>query len=126
MMRPDASWRSAVCLVSLIFGMIRNRKVRRQDLRNASDVVNVIAQRDEQVEEQLRATGHHLHLHGAAALESSTAADDESKVVGSQLGVCVWGVGVGVAGRGEDCAALDAGFCSLFKLDYGSYWFGLI
>ncbi len=71
----------------------------------------MIAQSDEQVEEQLRAAGHHLHLHGAAALKGPTAADDERKVVGTQLGVGVGGVGVGVAGGGEDCATLDTGFC---------------
>jgi hypothetical protein len=120
MMRPGASRRSAVLprQPHSHFGTIRNGKEKRQDLRNASHIINMIAQRDEQVEEQLRAAGHHLHLHGAAALEGPAAADDEREVVGSQLGVCVGCVGVGVAGGGENCAALDAGFCSLFKSDY--------
>jgi hypothetical protein len=45
----------------------------------------MIAQRDEQIEEQLRATSHHLHLHCAAALEGAAAADDECEVVCSEL-----------------------------------------
>ncbi len=85
----------------------------RQYLRNASHVVNVIAQRHEQVEEELRAAGHHLHLHCAAALEGAAAADDECEVVGSQLRVGIGCVGVGVASGCQDCAALDAGFCCM-------------
>jgi hypothetical protein len=37
-------------------------------------------------------------LHGAAALECATAADDEGEVVRAQLGVSVGRVGVGVTG----------------------------
>lgn len=70
----------------------------------------MIAQCDEQIEEELGAAGHHLHLHCAAALEGAAAADDEGEVVGPEFGVRVGCVGVGVAGGGEDCAALDAGF----------------
>ena len=65
---------------------------------------------NEQVEEQLAAAGLHLSLHGAAALEGAAATDDEGEVVGSQLGVGVGRVGVGVASGGEDGAALDSGF----------------
>ena len=90
------------------FGTIRNGEEKRQDLRNASHIINMIAQRDEQVEEQLRAASHHLHLHGAAALEGPAAADDEREVVGSQLGVCVGRVGVGVARGRENGVALDS------------------
>lgn len=64
-----------------------------------------------QVEEQF-ASHLHLHLHGAAALERATAADYEGQVVGAEFGVGVRCVGVGVAGGGEDCAALDSGFYS--------------
>jgi hypothetical protein len=70
----------------------------------------VIAQRDEEIKEELGAAGHHLHLHCAAALEGAAAADDEGEVVGSEFGVGVGCVGVCVAGGGEDCAALDSGF----------------
>jgi len=119
MMCPDASWGASVFASSAslsseethIFGRSRKRKGERQpDLRNTSHIINMIAQRDEEVKEQLRASGHHLHLHGAAALEGAAAADDEREVVGSELRVGVWCVGVGVASGGEDCAALDAGF----------------
>lgn len=72
------------------------------------DVVDVVAQGDKQVEKELRPAVVHLQLHRAAALEGAAAADDESQVVGAQLGVRVGGVGVGVAGRCEDGAALDA------------------
>jgi hypothetical protein len=56
----------------------------------------------------------HLHLHRAAALEGVAGADDEGEVVGSQLGVGGWGVGVSEASGGEDGAALDAGLEALF------------
>lgn len=68
---------------------------------------------DEQVEEQRRATHLHLMLQGAAALESVPAADDESEVMRTQLRVAGRGIGVGVAGGGEDGAALDAGLQTL-------------
>jgi hypothetical protein len=71
----------------------------------------MIAQGDEEIKEQLRATVVHLQLHGAAALEGASAAYDEGQVVCSQLGVGVGRVGVGVASRRQDGAALDAGFC---------------
>jgi hypothetical protein len=58
----------------------------------------VIAQRDEKIKEELGSAGHHLHLHGAAALEGAAAADDEGEVVGAEFGVGVGGVGVCVAG----------------------------
>jgi hypothetical protein len=119
MMCPDASWGASVFASSaslsseetLAIGKSSKWKgARQQDLRNTSHIINVIAQRDEEVKEQLRAAGHHLHLHGTAALEGAAAADDEREVVGSELRVGVRCVGVGVAGGGEDCAALDAGF----------------
>ena len=34
--------------------------------------------------------------------------------MGTQLGVSVWSVGVGVTGAGEDSAALDGGLKALF------------
>lgn len=84
----------------------------RRGLR-ASDVVDVVAERDEQVKEQLAPAVEHLQLHGAAALEGRAAADDEREVVGAQLGVCIGRVGVSIPGGREDGAALDAGLCSL-------------
>ena len=47
----------------------------------------MIAERDEEVEEELRVAVEHLELHGAAALERVAAADDESQIVGAQLRV---------------------------------------
>lgn len=69
----------------------------------------MVAEGDEEVEEELAASVVHLELHGAASLEGAAAADDEGEVVGAQLGVGVGGVGVGVAGGCENSAALDAG-----------------
>jgi hypothetical protein len=57
----------------------------------------VIAHGDEEIEEQSPAF-FHLHLHGAAPLESVPAPDDESEVMSSQLGVIIWRMGVGIAG----------------------------
>lgn len=75
----------------------------------ALDLVDVVAQSDEQVEEELRPAVEHLGLHGAAALEGGAAADDEGEVVVAQLGIRVGCVGVGIACGREDCVALDAG-----------------
>ncbi len=61
------------------------------------DVIDVIAQGHEEIKEELRTAVVHLQLHGAAPLEGASAANDESEVVGPQLGVRVWGVGVGIA-----------------------------
>jgi len=74
-------------------------------------IVDMITESDEQVEEELAAAVEHVHLHGAAALEGSAAADDEGEVVGTQLGVGIRSVCVGVAGGRKDDAALNAGFC---------------
>lgn len=86
--------------------------MRRCDLRSARDVVDMVAQRNEQIEEELGVAVEHLELHGAAALEGAAAADDEGEVVRAQLGVGVGRVRVGVPGRGQDGARLDAGLCS--------------
>ena len=71
----------------------------------------MVAQRNKEVEEQRRRAVPHLELHRAAALKGAAAADDEREVVGAQLRVRVGCVGVGVARRREDGAALDAGLC---------------
>ena len=71
----------------------------------------MVAQRNKEIKEKLRVAVEHLELHGPAALEGAAAADDEGEVVSPQLGVGVGSVGVGIASRGQDGAALDAGFC---------------
>lgn len=73
----------------------------------------MIHHRNEQIKEQRRAALLHLHLHRAAALERVAAADDEREVVRAELRVRSGCVGVGVAGGGEDGAALDAGLEAL-------------
>lgn len=73
----------------------------------------MIAHRNEEIEEQLP-TFFHLHLHGATSLESVSAADDESQVMSSQLGVGIRCLGVGMTSRGEDGANLDARLKTLF------------
>ena len=72
----------------------------------------MVAQRHKEIEKELAASGMHLELHGPAPLEGVSTADDEGQVVSSELGVRVGRVGIGVASRGEDRAALDAGFCA--------------
>lgn len=72
------------------------------------DVVNMVAQGDEKVEEELAAAIEHLELHRTALLEGRTATDDERKIVGTQFGVGVGRVYISVACRGQDGAALDA------------------
>lgn len=78
------------------------------DLRGARDVIHVVAQGNEEVEEQLRAAAEHLQLHGAAPLEGAAAADDQGQVVGPKLRVGLWRVCVGVPRRREDCGGLDS------------------
>jgi hypothetical protein len=83
----------------------------RSNLRDAGDVIDVVAQGDEQIKEELRAAVVHLELQGPTALEGASASDDKSQVVSAQLGVGVGGVGIGVTSRRQDGAALDARFC---------------
>lgn len=85
----------------------------RMDLRSTGNVIHVVAKSHEEVEEQLTPTGMHLQLHGSTTLERVPTADDECEVMCSKFGVAVGRVGVGVAGRGEDRTALDAGLEAL-------------
>lgn len=68
----------------------------------------MVTQCDEQVKEELAASVMHLELHGPAALECASASDDESEIMGSKLGVGIRRIGVSVACRREDCAALNS------------------
>lgn len=70
------------------------------------DVIDMVAKRNEKVEEERRAPVPHLELHRPAALKGVAASNDEREIVGAQLRVRVWSVGVGVARGGKDCAAL--------------------
>lgn len=74
-------------------------------------VINMIAQSNKEIEEELRAAVVHLQLHGAAPLEGAAAADDESEVVCSQLGIRVGRVGIRISRRCKNGAALDARLC---------------
>src|ERR1700743_177525 len=64
-------------------------------------VVQVVAHGDEKVEEHL-APLLHLHLHGAAALERSAAANNQSEVVSAQARVRVRRAVVREARAAED------------------------
>lgn len=77
------------------------------DLRSR-DIIDVIAERDEEIEKELRAAVVHFQLHCTAPLEGAPAADDEGEIVSPQLRVGVGSVGVGVSGRSQDGAALDS------------------
>ena len=68
---------------------------------------------DEKVKEQFTPLLH-LHLHRATPLESVSAADDEGKVVCSELGVSVGSMSICPSSRGEDGRYLDAGLKALF------------
>jgi len=63
---------------------------------------------DKQVKEKLAASAFHLGLHGAAPFKSLATADDEGEVVRAQARVRVRGVGVGVLGRAQDGADINA------------------
>jgi hypothetical protein len=83
----------------------------RRYLRGTRDIVNVVAQGDEEVEEELGAAVEHLKLHGATSLECAAAAYDEGKIVGTKLGVGVGSISIGVSGRGKDGAGLNSRLC---------------
>lgn len=72
------------------------------------DVIDMVAKRNEKVKEERCASVPHLELHCSATLEGITASDDEREIVGTKLRVRVGCVGVGVARRGKDRAALDS------------------
>lgn len=71
----------------------------------------MVAQGDEQIKEERRAAVVHLQLHGPAALERASRADDECQIMCPQLGVILGRVGVRISRRRQDRAALDARFC---------------
>jgi hypothetical protein len=85
-----------------------------KDLRNTRDVVNMVAQRHKQIKEQLAATLLHFNLHCATSFEGPSTANDESKIVCSKLRVIIGCISVRVAGRRQNCAALNARFCSQY------------
>ena len=68
----------------------------------------MVAQRDKEIKKELGLAVEHLQLHGAATLEGAPATNDEGEIVRPQLRVRVGSVGIGVACRGQDGAALDA------------------
>jgi hypothetical protein len=68
-----------------------------ESLRNTRDVVNMIAQRHEQIEEQLAAALLHFHLHRATSFECSSTANDQSEVMSSKFRVITGSVGICVA-----------------------------
>lgn len=53
------------------------------DLPDLDNVIDVIAHRHKQVEEQF-APILHFHLHGAAPLESLATSDDQSKIMSAE------------------------------------------
>lgn len=73
----------------------------------------MIAQGYKEVEEELGASVEHFQLHRTAPLERAAAADNESEIVGPQLGIRVGSVGIRISCRGEDGTALDPRFCSV-------------
>lgn len=61
------------------------------------DVVDMVAKCNEKIKEKLSATIIHLELHGAAALEGASRANDESEIVCSKFGIGVRRVVVSVS-----------------------------
>ena len=76
-------------------------------------VVNVVAERDEEVKEHLRAALLHLHLHRAAPLEGLAAADDEREIVGAEPRVAGRRVRVRESCAAQDRRYVDAGLQAL-------------
>jgi len=121
----DESERCVVILCQIIFVSLithfivilprrgsRKGRGNRQNLRNTSNIINVVAQSNEQIKEELTASLLHLHLHSPATLECASTADYEGEVVSPKFGVGVGSISICVAGRREDSAALNARFYS--------------
>ena len=81
------------------------------NLRNARHIINMVAQCNKQVKEQLTATSMHLHLHRATSLERVSASDDECEIVCSKFRVVVRCVCICEASWGKDSWALNARLC---------------
>ena len=80
------------------------------DSRGSGDVIDMVTERDEQIEEKLSSAVVHFKLHCSTALECAAAPDNEGKIMCPQLGVSVGRVGIGIASRSQDGAALDSRF----------------
>jgi len=78
------------------------------------NVVDMIAHRHEQIEEELGVALLHLHLHCAAALEGLAAADDECEVVCAEARVAGRRVRVGETCTAQYGRYVDAGLQALF------------
>jgi hypothetical protein len=52
-------------------------------LRNAGNVIHMVAQRHKEIKEQLAASGMHLQLHSSASLEGVPTADYKGQVMSS-------------------------------------------
>ena len=74
----------------------------------------MITHRNKKIKKQLP-TLLHLHLHGPTALKRRPTPDNKREVMGPQLGLVIWGIGVGVSCACEDRAALDARVEALFS-----------
>ena len=94
-------------------GDVKIRFGREADSPNLHDIVNVIAHRDKQVKEHLRAALLHLHLHRAAPLEGLAAANDECEVVGAEPRVAGRRVRICEACTAQDRRDIDAGLQAL-------------
>lgn len=82
------------------------------DLRNTGDIIHMIAQSNKQIKEQLASSIIHLQLHGSTPFKGTSASNYESEIVGSKFGISIGCVGIGIACRCENCAALDPRFYS--------------
>lgn len=87
------------------------RNTRQINLRNSSNIINMITQRDKKIKKQLTTTSLHLHLHSPATLECSSRSNDQSQIMSSKLRIVVGCIGICVSCWWEDCWALNSGFC---------------
>lgn len=71
----------------------------------------MVAERNKEIKEELRAAVVHLQLHRAAALKGAAAADDQGKIVCPQLRVGVGRVGIRIPRRRQNGAARNAALC---------------
>jgi hypothetical protein len=79
-----------------------DENVGRVNLRSTCNIINVIAQSNEEIKEQLRASVLHFQLHCATSFKCVARTDYESEVVSTELGVGVGSVSIGITCGGEN------------------------
>lgn len=87
----------------------------RPSICDVNDVVEVVGHSDEQVEKELAAPLFHFGLHSPTSFKGMATADDKGEVVGTQAGVRVRSMGVGILSRAQYGADINTGAKTLLS-----------